>query len=84
MYELLFAEVVRKQQRTIPRKDLEKIKILVLSLRENPRPKQCKKLVGGKNEYRMRYRKWRILYSIDDPKKRVIVYGIVARKEAYR
>lgn len=84
MYQILFAEVVRKQQGKIPKKDLEKIKVLILSLQDNPRPFKCKKLAGGDREYRIRYGDWRILYSIDDPKKKVIIYGILNRKEAYR
>lgn len=84
MYEILFAEIIRKQQSKISRKDLEKIKGLLLNLRENPRPLKCKKLAGGEQEYRIRYRNWRILYSVHDSKKQVIVYGILDRKEAYR
>lgn len=84
MYELLFSEVVAKQQAGIPKKDLEKIKMIALALRDNPRPFKCKKLVGGQQDYRIRYRDWRILYSIDDKAKRIVVYGILNRKEAYR
>jgi mRNA interferase RelE/StbE len=84
VYELLFAEVVRKQQKAIPKKDREKIKALIWSLQENPKPLKSKKLVGGQGEYRIRYRDWRILYSVDDRKKRVIIYGILHRKETYR
>lgn len=84
MYEILFSEVVAKQQEKIPRKDLEKIKMIFMLLKENPRPFKCKKLVGGDQDYRIRYRDWKILYSIDDKRKRVVVYGILSRKEAYR
>lgn len=84
MYELLFGEAVVKQQKAIPKKDLEKIKMLLLALQENPRPFKCKKLVGGEREYRIRYGDWRMLYSIDDTRKRVVVYGILNRKGAYR
>lgn len=84
MYEVLFSEAVQKQQAKIPKKDLEKIKMIVLSLKENPRPFKCKKLAGGEQEYRIRYRSWRILYSIHDSKKQIVVYGILDRKEAYR
>ncbi len=84
MYELLFAEVVSKQQKTIPKKDLEKIKMILSTLKENPRPFKCKKLAGGTQEYRIRYGDWRVLYSIDDLHKRIVVYGILNRKEAYR
>ena len=84
MYEVLFSEAVALQQARIPKKDLEKIKMVLLSLRDNPRPFKCKKLVGGEQEYRIRYRDWRILYSVDDKRKQVVVYGILDRKEAYR
>ena len=84
MYELLFSEVVKKQHAMIPKKDGEKIQEIILSLKENPRPLKCKKLAGGEQEYRIRYRDWRILYSVNDSKKQVIVYGILHRKEAYR
>lgn len=84
MYKILFAEVVRKQQRNIPGKDFEKIKRVIVDLQTNPRPVACKKLVGGANEYRVRYGYWRVLYSIDDKNKTVVVYGILHRKEAYR
>ncbi len=84
MYILNFAKIVQKQQKKIPKGDLEKMKEIILSLRENPRPLKTKKLVGGNDEYRIRYGNYRILYSIDDKKKEVIVYGILDRKEAYR
>jgi mRNA interferase RelE/StbE len=84
MYTLSFAEVVRKQQRSIPKKDLEKIEQLILSLQNNPRPPRCKKLVGGEDMYRVRFGDWRILYAIDDRKKTLVIYGILNRKEAYR
>ncbi len=84
MYKLFFAEIVKKQCKQIPKKDLGKIQSLILNLEDNPRPLQCKKLVGGLSDYRVRYRDWRILYTVDDLKKQVVVYGVLNRKEAYR
>lgn len=84
MYELFFAEVVKKQQKAIPGKDLERIRPLVLALAENPRPLKCKKLSGSDRAYRIRQGVWRILYEVDDVKKQIIVYGILHRREAYR
>ena len=84
MYELMFSQVVQKQQKIIPQKDLEKIKKILLELKENPRPLYCKKLVGSEQSYRVRYRYWRILYAIDDKKSIVTIYGVLPRKEAYR
>lgn len=84
MYKILFAEVVRKQQKNVPGKDLEKVKKIITDLQDNPRPKACKKLSGGMHEYRVRYGNWRVLYSVDDKSRTVIVYGILHRKDAYR
>lgn len=84
MYKILFAEVVKKQQKALPQKDLAVMKDLILALTENPRPPRCKKLAGGNAEYRIRYRDYRILYSVDDKTQQVIVYGILHRREAYR
>lgn len=84
MYGLLFSEVVAKQQARIPKKDQEKIMMILRELRQNPRPFKCKKLVGGDQDYRIRYRDWRLLYSIDDKQRTIVVYGILDRKEAYR
>lgn len=84
MYELLFADVVTKQQARLPRREREKIMALLLGLREQPRPFRCKKLAGGTQEYRIRYGDWRILYAVDDRRHQVVVYGILHRKEAYR
>ncbi|MCB1215418.1 MAG: type II toxin-antitoxin system mRNA interferase toxin, RelE/StbE family [Deltaproteobacteria bacterium] len=84
MYGLSFSKVVKKQQKKIPKADLEKIKKLLLSLQKDPGPMKCKKLRGGLQDYRIRYGDWRILYSVEDKKKQVLVYGILNRKEAYR
>lgn len=84
VYKILFSEIIKKQKKQIPKRDLVKIESIILSLQDNPRPIKCKKLVGGDRDYRVRYGDWRVLYSIDDRQKTVIVYGILNRKEAYR
>lgn len=84
MYDIHFAEIITKQQKKIPKKNLETIKKLILALAENPRPFKCKKLSGGTNEYRLRHADYRVLYTIDDKNRAVFVYGILHRREAYR
>jgi mRNA interferase RelE/StbE len=61
----------------------------IRSLGENPRPqgKRIKRLKGQLNvsqftaEYRLRVGPYRILYDIDDPRKKVIVLRLVKRDE---
>ncbi|MEK7376732.1 MAG: type II toxin-antitoxin system RelE/ParE family toxin [Candidatus Margulisiibacteriota bacterium] len=56
-------------------------KIFGLSL--NPRPVNCKKLRGS-GFYRIRTGNYRIIYSIDDTKKKIIILDIGHRKDIYR
>lgn len=84
LYVIKFASIVAKQVGVLSKKDAEKIKMLISELQNNPRPFSAKKLVGGDCEYRIRYRDWRILYTVDDAQKQITVYGVLHRKEAYR
>ncbi len=62
----------------------QKISDKILKLAENPRPSGCVKLQGT-DGYRLRFRQYRILYTIDDgPSYLVTVYSVAHRREAYR
>jgi mRNA interferase RelE/StbE len=55
----------------------------IRALEENPRSHQSIELSGDEG-YRLRVGDYRVLYDIDDPAKRVSVYRIKHRREAYR
>jgi mRNA interferase RelE/StbE len=55
-------------------------KLRALSI--EPRPPGCLKLTG-QDGYRLRIGDHRVLYRIDDASKRIFVYRIKPRKEAY-
>jgi mRNA interferase RelE/StbE len=57
---------------------LKKIK----ALSKEPRPSGCLKL-SGEDGYRLRIGDYRVLYRIDDTSKRVFIYRIKHRKDAY-
>ncbi len=52
-------------------------------LEMHPRPKGCKKLVGGNGLWRIRIGPYRVVYSISDVIKLVKVERVRSRKEAY-
>ena len=56
----------------------------ILSLYDEPRPNNSKKLSGGGSNWRIRVGDYRILYEIDDSQKIVKVYRIAHRREVYR
>jgi mRNA interferase RelE/StbE len=54
----------------------------VRALSKEPRPPGCLKLTG-EDGYRLRIGDHRVLYRIDDVSKRVFVYRVKPRKDAY-
>jgi len=66
-----------------PRKDLLRIVRRVTSLAEDPRPSGCEKL-SALERYRVRQGDYRIVYSVDDAARTVVIFKIGHRKEIYR
>jgi mRNA interferase RelE/StbE len=62
----------------------ERVESAIDALAENPRPPGCKKLVGCEDEWRVRIGEYRVLYVIDDTKRRVTIARVAHRREAYR
>ena len=69
--------------------DLPKSIVLVLwerikALASEPKPKRSRKLKGAEKAYRLRIRDYRVVYTIDDEEKVVIVTAVRHRKQVYR
>jgi len=71
-----------KELRKISSKDLKKILTKIGVLSHNPRPPGCRKL-SADEKYRLRYRSYRILYSIKDNILVVYVVKASLRKIVY-
>jgi mRNA interferase RelE/StbE len=82
-YRVLFKESVWKDFNSVPKKDLKKILKRIDWLSENPRPPWCEKLTG-KDRYRLRQGRYRIIYSIQDYELTVWVVRVGHRKDVYR
>jgi mRNA interferase RelE/StbE len=82
-YKVFFKESVQKDFDPIPKKDLKKILNRIARLAENPRPAGCEKLTG-KERYRLRQGRYRIVYSIQDDELTVWVVKVGHRKDIYR
>jgi mRNA interferase RelE/StbE len=55
----------------------------MLALAENPRPSGVVKL-NGREGWRIRIGDYRVIYTIDDSRKEVVIYAIGHRREIYR
>lgn len=52
-------------------------------LKNDPFPRQSRKLEGHRG-YRLRIGPYRVLYEVEQESKKVIIYSVRHRKEAYR
>ena len=80
-YKLIIERKAEKEALGIPSTFRAGIDEAILTLSQNPRPHGCKKLTD-KEGYRIRVGNYRILYTVDDKAKAVVVYRIKIRGEA--
>jgi mRNA interferase RelE/StbE len=62
---------------------IERIFPRLEALEDEPRPAGCKKLKGGRDEWRIRVGDYRVVYTVDDVKLRVSVTRVRHRSEVY-
>ena len=63
---------------------LVRVRETIRELKNNPRPQNCKKLIGFNNLYRIRIGNWRIIYAIEEDQLVILVVEIAPRGEAYQ
>jgi mRNA interferase RelE/StbE len=57
---------------------------VIIGLRKEPRPTGAKKLVGSRDDWRVRIGQYRIVYEIDGDEDLVTIYTVAKRSDAYR
>ena len=83
-YTVVIERKAQKEAERIPIKHRSLIDKAILSLSSNPRPRSSKKLTG-KEGYRIRAGNYRILYTVDDKAKVVVIYRIkIKGKTTYK
>ena len=80
-YRLVVEQRLDKDTRRLPHADRKKIDQAILDLASNPRPHGCKKLTDNEG-YRIRVGNYRVLYTIDDQSKTIVIYRIKVRNES--
>jgi mRNA interferase RelE/StbE len=75
-----FEQDLKKIDRQFIPRILEAIK----NLSENPFTKQTKKLKGAESTYRLRVGDYRVIYQANLPAKKLVIYYVRHRKDAYR
>jgi mRNA interferase RelE/StbE len=82
-YRLVIKESAEKQIERLTARIYTAVRDRIFSLRDNPRPRGAKKLVGGIG-WRIRVGNYRVIYRINDSEQTVRIMAVVHRQSAYR
>jgi mRNA interferase RelE/StbE len=83
-YEIFIEKKAEKDLRKLPKNYQKKIIQKILNLKNNPKPVDARKITFSENYYRIRVDDYRIIYEINYKEKRINIFRIRHRKEAYR
>lgn len=84
MYEVFLENAAERDLRRLPVQVFQRVISHIKALAEEPRPPGCRKIVGTKNDWRLRVGNYRIIYEIDQRAQSVRVLRVRYRREAYR
>ena len=84
VYRVELAPAAERQLSKLSPKDREMVAAAIVTLASNPRPKGCAKLSGAEDLWRLRVRRYRVIYRILDKRLIVTVVKIGDRREVYR
>jgi len=82
-YSIFVKKSAERELRQIPKSELNRILSRIKRLMHTPRPTGCEK-ISDQERYRIRQGDYRIVYSVDDERKRIDVVKIGHRREVYR
>ena len=82
-YDVKLAPSAARELKVLQDALLKRVLSILRDLRAMPRPRGCKKLVGGESDYRVRVGEYRVIYRVNDVTKTVTVWRIRHRSEAY-
>lgn len=83
-YSIIFKPSASKDLNHLPIDIGQRILFEIEKLQNNPRPLHCKKIVGSKNDWRIRIGNYRVLYEVNDAQQQIRIFRIKHRKEAYK
>ena len=82
-YQIAFKSSAEKELFRLPNDVISRIFPKIKALSTEVRPNGAKKLVGGRDEWRIRIGDYRVIYTIDDSATRIDITRIAHRREVY-
>lgn len=83
-HEVHLTRTAIRALKRLPAPDRRRIAGAIDSLAGSPRPRGCERIAGGKGLLRVRQGAYRIVYSVDDRRRLVLVVTIGHRRDVYR
>ena len=83
-YRVALKSSAEKELFRLPERISARIFSKIKALGVDPRPNGCKKLIGGRDVWRIRIGDYRVIYTIDDEIKKVEVTRIAHRRAVYQ
>jgi len=83
MYKIELRRLAQRSLDKLPQRDFKAVLETVKALAESPRPKGVEKIKSA-GLWRVRQGDYRVVYSIDDNRRIVIIVRIGHRREIYR
>ncbi len=83
IHRIEISRSAERQLRKLVPSDQKRLTNAMLALADNPRPKGTRKLGGYEDVYRVRVRRYRILYMVSDAELIVLVLKIGHRRYVY-
>ena len=84
MYRVFIERAAERDLTRLSSEIHDRVITAIHALGNNPRPVGCRKLVGSKNDWRIRVGDYRVIYEIADAIRIVRVNRIRHRREVYR
>jgi mRNA interferase RelE/StbE len=82
-YQIRIGKRARKEVARLPRQDQARILVAVKALAQDPRPPGCKPIkVAGQGTYRVRVGDYRVIYTVLDNERVVVVARVARRSES--
>jgi mRNA interferase RelE/StbE len=84
MYTVQFTQSAHRDLLRLPAEVIRRIIAALERLAADPRGRGTRKLVGGTGSYRLRVGEYRVIYSVQDAERIILVTRIRHRKDVYQ
>lgn len=84
MYKLYLERAAERDLKRLSTENFYRLITEIKMLAKEPRPPGARKIIGSKDDWRIRVGDWRVVYEIDNKQKVVRIMRVRLRREVYR